>query len=175
VTLCHAGQHRSASCILQSIMPATTSTELRERIVQWFYDFNLPVHEIVLLSGCSQTTVHRILHLYRLYCTMVFGGERHVNISSIPWSFIPFERAVISQVQIHYESMRRHESRKHKNNISSRSLTLCGKDTAVLWIMTCMVVRLYHLYSHWRALSDKVSISQTESRNVGCRGLQESR
>jgi transposase len=45
-------------------MPAPTSTELRERIVRWFYDFNLPVEEIVCLSGRSRTTIYQILHLY---------------------------------------------------------------------------------------------------------------
>ena len=48
-------------------MPAATSTELREQIVQWFHDFNLPINEIVLLSGCSRTTVYEILHLYDMF------------------------------------------------------------------------------------------------------------
>jgi hypothetical protein len=64
-----------ASCILQSIMPATTSTELREQIVQWFYNFNLPVYEIVLLSGHSQTTVYQILHLRVVRAATAARGE----------------------------------------------------------------------------------------------------
>jgi transposase len=45
-------------------MPSATSTDLQERIIQWFYDFNLPIDKIVLLSGRSRTTVYQILHLY---------------------------------------------------------------------------------------------------------------
>ena len=49
-------------------MPAATSTacstELRERIVRWFYNFNLSVDKIVLWSGRGQATVYQILHLY---------------------------------------------------------------------------------------------------------------
>jgi hypothetical protein len=41
-------------------MPAATSTELRERIICWFYDFQ----SRRFLSGCSQSTIHTILQLY---------------------------------------------------------------------------------------------------------------
>jgi hypothetical protein len=35
-------------------MPAATSTELRERIMHWFYNLELSLEEIILLSGRSQ-------------------------------------------------------------------------------------------------------------------------
>lgn len=38
-------------------MSPATSTELQERIIYWFYNLNLPVNEIVSLSGRSQSTV----------------------------------------------------------------------------------------------------------------------
>jgi transposase len=48
-------------------MPAATSTDLRERIIHWFYDLKLPVEEIVLLSGRSRSTIFAILRLYDRY------------------------------------------------------------------------------------------------------------
>ena len=48
-------------------MPAATSTDLRERIIHWFYDLELPVEEVILLSGRSRSTVYAILQLYRRY------------------------------------------------------------------------------------------------------------
>ncbi|KAH9971358.1 hypothetical protein BGW80DRAFT_1174602 [Lactifluus volemus] len=52
-------------------MPAATSTELQEHIICWFYDFELPVKEIVLLSGCSQSTIYTFLQLYNTCGTVI--------------------------------------------------------------------------------------------------------
>jgi len=59
--ICHAASYKS-----NRYGPAT-SVELRERIVHWFYDFELPVKDIVLLSGRSQSTIYAILQMYDTY------------------------------------------------------------------------------------------------------------
>jgi transposase len=48
-------------------MPAATSTDLHERIIHWFYDLELPVEEVILLSGRSRSTIYAILQLYKRY------------------------------------------------------------------------------------------------------------
>lgn len=44
-------------------MPAAITLELRNRIVAWHDELNLPIHEIIKLSGCSRSSVFRILCL----------------------------------------------------------------------------------------------------------------
>ena len=76
-------------------MPAATSTKLREQIVQWFHDFNLPINEIVLLSGRSRTTVYKILHLYDMFGQVT---NLHAMSSSRKWILTPQDLQYIQSI-----------------------------------------------------------------------------
>jgi hypothetical protein len=68
-----------SSCILHF---DNQPPELNRAMVLPFYDFDVPVNEIVLLSGCSWTTVYQILRLYDTFGQVTKPHENNVNNSS---------------------------------------------------------------------------------------------
>ncbi|KAG1838219.1 hypothetical protein F4604DRAFT_1600776 [Suillus subluteus] len=56
---------------------AATSTQLRERVIVWYHEMNIPIDEIVTLSGLSRATVCKILQLYNNH------GSLH-NLLNLP-------------------------------------------------------------------------------------------
>jgi transposase len=66
------GCHAVSSCMqylpvlyLGIFMAPHLSQQLRDRIISWSTDNELPITEIAALAGCSTTTVYRILQLHR--------------------------------------------------------------------------------------------------------------
>ena len=60
-------------------MPTATPTGLWERIIHWFYHLELPVKEIVILSGRSKSTIYAILQLYESYGEVTDPHANHTG------------------------------------------------------------------------------------------------
>ncbi|KAF9243073.1 hypothetical protein BU15DRAFT_32160, partial [Melanogaster broomeanus] len=73
-------------------MPAPTPAALRERIIVWYHELQMPVEQIVTLSGISPTTVYDILRLYDDFGTitnpLALPHGRRRQLSSVDLLFI---------------------------------------------------------------------------------------
>ncbi|KIK75934.1 hypothetical protein PAXRUDRAFT_62251, partial [Paxillus rubicundulus Ve08.2h10] len=73
-------------------MPASTSMQLRKRIVAWRYEMHLPIDEIVKLSGLCRATIYNILQLQEDFGTpenlMALSTGRYCSLDAQDLSYI---------------------------------------------------------------------------------------